>query len=228
MKVVSVPAALGRTVVGIGFYGLCLFVPAGTIDWPQGWLLLAILAYAAIGEVVVLTIGNRVLLAERSRPLNDPAFEPWDRRLTLVAGTLLVAVLIVAGLDRRFGWTPVLPAWAVAVGALVAVAGNSLFLWAMASNRTFFRGVRIDQRDHAVATAGPYRAVRHPGYLGAIAAQLGQPVAAGTLVGLVPAALAALVMLWRTRLEDRFLIEGLAGYAEFARRSRFRLLPFIW
>ena len=228
MKAVSVPAALARTVVGIGFYGVCLFVPAGTIDWPQGWLLLAILAYAAIGEVFVLAIGNRVLLVERSRPLNDPAFEPWDRRLTLVAGMLLVSVLIVAGLDRRFGWTPALPAWAMAAGALVAIAGNSLFLWAMASNRTFFRGVRIDQRDHAVSTAGPYRAVRHPGYLGAIAAQLGQPVAAGALVALVPAALAALVMLWRTAREDRFLVEGLAGYAKFAEQTRFRLLPFIW
>ena len=228
MKVVSIPAALGRVVVGIAFYGLCLFLAAGTIDWPQGWLLLLILAYAAIGEVVVLAIGNRPLLAERSRPLNDPSFAAWDRRLTLVAGTLLVAVLIVAGLDRRFGWTPALPAWVIAAGALVAVSGNSLFLWAMASNRTFFRGVRIDHDHHAVSTTGPYRAVRHPGYLGAIAAQLGQPVAAGTLVALVPAVFAALVMLWRTAREDRFLIDGLAGYAEFAQRTRFRLLPLIW
>jgi protein-S-isoprenylcysteine O-methyltransferase Ste14 len=228
MKVVCIPAALGRVVVGIAFYGLCLFLAAGTIDWPQGWLLLVILAFAAVGEVVVLAIGNRPLLSERSRPLNDPSFAQWDRRLTLVAGTLLVAVLIMAGLDHRFGWTPALPPWVIAAAAVVAVSGNSLFLWAMASNRTFFRGARIDHDHHAVSTAGPYRAVRHPGYLGAIAAQLGQPVAAATLVALVPAVLAALVMLRRTRLEDRFLIDGLAGYAEFAQRTRFRLLPLIW
>lgn len=213
---------------GFAFYGLCLFVSAGTVDWAGGWLLLLILAYAAIGEVVVLAARNRALLTERSRPLRDPAFEPWDRQITLVAGMLFLAVLVVSGLDHRFGWTPALPGPVMATGAAAALAGNSLFLWAMASNGTFFRGVRIDADHHDVARAGPYRIVRHPGYLGAIIAQLTMPIAAGTLVALLPAALGAAALVRRTQLEDRFLIESLAGYAAFAGQTRYRLVPAVW
>jgi len=217
-----------RVVAGLAFYGLCLFVSAGTVDWAGGWLLLLILAYAAIGEVVVLAARNRALLAERSRPLRDPAFEPWDLWITLVAGMLFLVVLVVCGLDHRFGWTPALPGPVMAAGAAGALAGNTLFLWAMTSNGTFFRGVRIDTDHHDVARAGPYRIVRHPGYLGAIIAQLTMPIAAGTLVALLPAALGAAALIRRTQLEDRFLLESLVGYAAFAGQTRYRLVPAVW
>ncbi len=220
--------ALGRVVVGLAIYAAFLFVSAGTIEWAAGWLLIATLAYAAIGEVIVLRVRNRPLLEERARPLTDPSFAPWDRRLTVIAGGLFTAVLVVAGLDHRLGWTPPLPAWVMVIGVVLAMAGNTLFLWSMASNRTFFRGVRIDGDVHDVATTGPYRAVRHPGYLGAIAAQLGQPLVAGSLAAFIPALLTVATMLMRTALEDRYLTEGLPGYAQFAERTRFRLVPLIW
>jgi len=166
-------AAFGRAIVGVAVYAVFLFIPAGTIEWPLGWVLIAILAYAALGEVVLLAINNRPLLEERARSLTDPSYAAWDRRLTVAAGGLFVSVLVVSGLDHRFGWTPPLPTWLTIAGVAAALAGNSLFLWSMASNRTFFRGVRIDRDSHEVARSGPYRVVRHPGYLGAIAAQLG-------------------------------------------------------
>ena len=224
----SIAAAFGRAILGVGVYAAFLFIPAGTIEWPLGWVLIAILAYAALGEVVLLAISNRALLEERARPLTDPAYAAWDRRLTVVAGGLFLSVLVVAGLDHRFGWTPPLPPWLSIAGVAIALTGNSLFLWSMASNRTFFRGVRIDRDRHEVARSGPYLVIRHPGYLGAIAAQLGQPLAAGTLAALIPALAAAAIMVRRTALEDRFLTDGLAGYAHFAEQTRFRLVPLLW
>ena len=228
MQAQSFVAMLVRVVLGIGIYGLFLFVPAGTLDWPSGWLLVAILAYAALGELIVLRVRNPALLAERGRSLADDSFQPWDRRLTVAAGAMFVAVLVASGLDHRLGWTPAVPVWLIALATFLAVCGHTLFLWAMTSNTTFFRGVRVDRAGHGVASDGPYRAVRHPGYLGAIVAHVAQPIGAGSLVGLRPATVTAVLMIRRTQLEDRFLMSDLSGYAAFATRTRYRLLPFVW
>jgi len=138
-------------------------------------------------------------------------------------------MLLVAGFDDRWGWSPRL-AVAVQVAGFAAVAlGDVLFAWAMASNQFFSSVVRIQQdRGHTVQTGGPYRFVRHPGYVGTIVPALATPLALGSLWAFIPAALLSAVIVVRTALEDKTLQDELAGYAEYAQRTRYRLLPGVW
>ena len=129
----------------------------------------------------------------------------------------------------RFGWTGTVPVALHLGGLLVNMLGYALFLWAMVSNAFFAEGVRIqDERAHRVATDGPYRYVRHPGYAGAIVAGLATPFLLGSLWALIPAALSAGLYVVRTGLEDRTLMQELPGYIEYAERTRFRLFPGVW
>jgi protein-S-isoprenylcysteine O-methyltransferase Ste14 len=118
----------------------------------------------------------------------------------------------------------------VQIAALVVVAlGYAMLTWATVSNAFFSLAYRIqDDRGHRVATGGPYRYVRHPGYLGSVAFELMTPIMLGSLWALVPGALSALLLVVRTAREDRGLQADLEGYSEYANHVRFRLIPGIW
>jgi protein-S-isoprenylcysteine O-methyltransferase Ste14 len=229
------PAAIGLSlktllsiVAGVLFMVAVLFIPAGRPDWVMGWAFIGLhLVYFAI-NMTVLVRKNPDLIAERLRYTTADT-KGWDKVFTLVSAPFFIGSWIVAGLGMRFGWTPQL-ALATQFTALAFVAlGYGLFGWAMVSNPFFSRVVRIqNDRGHTVATGGPYRYVRHPGYVGFTIASLGTPLALGSLWALIPAALAVIALVVRTALEDRTLHEELPGYAEYATRVRYRLLPGIW
>jgi protein-S-isoprenylcysteine O-methyltransferase Ste14 len=205
-----------------------LFISAGRLDWVMGWLLFAV--YATWDVVVALLLIPRSpgMIAERSGI--RPGTKKWDIALTSIAASLLPMIAwLVAGLDVRFQWTPSFPVPLQIGGLIVVVLGFALVTWAMASNAFFSTLVRIQHdRNHTVASSGPYRIIRHPGYVAAILFGLGSPVVLGSLWALLPAGLSALLYVIRTALEDRTLHEELAGYREYARRVRYRLLPGIW
>jgi protein-S-isoprenylcysteine O-methyltransferase Ste14 len=153
----------------------------------------------------------------------------WDRIVGGLWALASLAGLVVAGLDARFGWTAPFSLSVHVAGGLGYALGFALFSWAMASNAYFSTVVRIQKdRGHTVCTTGPYRFVRHPGYVGAILQSLVAPLLLGSLWSLIPGALAALLMIVRTALEDRTLQGELDGYRDYARRVRYRLLPGVW
>ena len=201
-----------------------LFISSGRLDWVWAW------AYLGVG-VGILAINVLVmspeLIAERSEIKEN--VKGWDKVLGTVIGVLTLGALVVIGLDARFGWSPRL-ALAIHLGALVSwTLGQGLFSWAMASNVFFSGAVRIQiDRDHTVATGGPYRYVRHPGYVGYITSWLATPLALGSLWALIPAGLVVCLMVVRTALEDRTLLEELDGYRDYAGQVRYRLLPGVW
>jgi protein-S-isoprenylcysteine O-methyltransferase Ste14 len=132
-------------------------------------------------------------------------------------------------LDFRFEWSPPLPLAVHVVSLAVILLGYAFSTWAMIANRFFSGTVRIQtERGHTTVTDGPYRIVRHPGYAGAVIAYLVTPFALGTLWALVPTGLTVILYVVRTALEDRTLQEELPGYAEYAKKTRFRLVPGIW
>ena len=147
--------------------------------------------------------------------------------LVAIYGPLVT--LVVAGLDRRWGWRPELPlAWALIGAALLALA-SAFAAYAMLTNRFFSGVVRIQhERGHTVVTDGPYRWVRHPGYAGGVVGQIALPLLLGSLWALIPGVLTAGLTILRTTLEDRTLCTELPGYAEYAQRARYRLLPGVW
>jgi protein-S-isoprenylcysteine O-methyltransferase Ste14 len=219
-----VQAALG--VVG---YGLILFLAAGTLDWLWGWIQLIILAAFLAAHPLLLIPINPELLAEREKGIHDEGVKGWDKWIATLAGGMLLPLWVVAALDARFCWTGEMPPGLHVGGMLANILGYALFLWAMVSNAFFSEGVRIqEERGHAVATGGPYRTVRHPGYAGAIVAAVATPLLLGSLWGLIPAVITAMLYVVRTHLEDRTLMEELPGYKEYALQTRYRLVPGLW
>jgi protein-S-isoprenylcysteine O-methyltransferase Ste14 len=210
-------------------YGLLLFLCAGRLDWVWGWVQLAVLAGFLAAHPLLLIPINPELLAEREKGIRDEGVKGWDKWLATLAAGMLAPLWVLAGLDARFGWTGPVPLALYLGGLLGQVLGYGLFLWAMVSNAFFAEGVRIqEERGHVVATSGPYRHVRHPGYAGAIVAALGTPLLLGSLWGLSLAILSAALYVARTALEDRTLRQELPGYAEYALQTRYRLLPGLW
>ena len=214
---------------GLVGYAALLFLSAGELDWVWGWVQIGIIgAFLAAHPLLLIPI-NPELLAERERGIHAAGTKRWDRLLATLAGGMLLPLWIVAGLDVRFGWTGGFPLWLHLIGALANAVGYSLFLWAMVSNAFFAEGVRIQrERGHSVATGGPYRWVRHPGYAGDILAALATPVLLGSLWSLIPAVVTAVLFVVRTALEDRTLRDELDGYEAFTKRVRYRLIPGLW
>lgn len=219
-----------QATLGLVGYGLILFLAAGTWNWLWGLALLAVLAAFLAAHPLILVPINPELLAEREKGLRDEGVKAWDRWISaLAAGLLPILSWVVAGLDLRFHWTDPLPLAFHLGGLWVTLLGYALFLWAMASNAFFAEGVRIqEERGHAVATGGPYRWVRHPGYVGAILSIVATPLLLGSPWALIPAVGAVALYVVRTYLEDRTLREELPGYEEYAQQTRHRLLPGVW
>jgi protein-S-isoprenylcysteine O-methyltransferase Ste14 len=219
-----------QAVLGLIGYGLILFLSAGRLDWIWGWALLIVVAAFLAAHPLILIPINPELLAEREKGITGKGVKSWDRWITaLAAGVSPIASWIVAGLDVRWGWTG--PASSVFhIGGLIVMAlGYALFLWAMASNAFFAEGVRIQQeRGHAVAAGGPYRYVRHPGYVGTILSQAATPFLLGSAWALIPSVASAVLYVVRTSLEDQTLRQELPGYESYAQRTRYRLLPGVW
>jgi protein-S-isoprenylcysteine O-methyltransferase Ste14 len=210
--------------------GLSLFIPAGTLNWPMAWALVGVYLAWTAATAIVIVPRHPQLLIERMARRKDA--KTWDTALMSVVGLATLAKHIVAGLDFRFGWTA--SVWqaplALQVAALaLAASGYALGVWAMAANAYFSKIVRIqDDRGQTVATGGPYRYVRHPGYAGTVLFELTTPIMLGSLWALIPGGLSALLMVVRTALEDKTLQKELAAYTDYAERVRYRLLPGVW
>ena len=207
------------------------FIAAGSVNWPMAWASMGI--YVAISVLNFLLVDPE-LVSERTRGLVLPSgtgTRRWDQALATASWIFFFPVtLLLAGLDvGRFGWSLPLPG-VVQILALVTFAlGNALGSWAMVSNRYFSTFLRLQRdRQHQVETRGPYRYIRHPGYAGVIAGALALPLALGSRWALLPAVVGAGGFVLRTALEDRVLLEELDGYAEYASRVHYRLLPGLW
>lgn len=207
--------------------GFSLFLAAGRMDWRLGWIYLGVIAAGQIAATLILLSTNPTLLGERA--WMQKGSKPWDTVIVSLGDAGWMVIAIVAGLDTRFSWSPRLGVGFPVAGLVFIVLGFVVFLWAMASNRFFSSFVRIQtDRGHTVETGGPYRYVRHPGYVGALLMYMGSPLALASLWTFLPAALLLGLFVCRTALEDRTLQLELEGYADYARRVRYRLLPGIW
>jgi protein-S-isoprenylcysteine O-methyltransferase Ste14 len=201
-----------------------LFVPAGTLDWPMAWILLGVFFVTSLVHTLVVSPG---LIEERSRRHDDS--KRWDRSLAAVVALIGLAVMVVAGLDHRFGWTGPLPLALTVAALVVVILGSALLLWATTANAFFSATIRIQRdRGHVVVSDGPYRYVRHPGYAGWTLYILALPLALGSIPALVPAVIAVALYVLRTALEDATLRAELAGYQDYADRVRYRLVPGVW
>jgi protein-S-isoprenylcysteine O-methyltransferase Ste14 len=218
----------GQMIAAMGIFGAILFLAAGRLDWLAGWVYLGMNTLTQVLSAVVLIPRQSGMLAERSRVREGT--KGWDRFLApaiALVGTLVV--LITAGLDARFAWSAPISSGVWRLGLALAFCSQMFVLWAMASNPFFALTVRLqDERGHTVVSSGPYRFVRHPGYLGSVLYNLACPLVLGSLWTFLPALLTIALLFVRSGLEDRTLQAELPGYREYAASVRYRLIPGVW
>jgi protein-S-isoprenylcysteine O-methyltransferase Ste14 len=216
-----------QILVSVLLMGLVLFLSAGRLDWPAAWIFLG--SYV----LVILTVGVWVtrkhpdVVNERGKIAHNA--KSWDKVLMTIYSVMMLALLAVAGLDAgRYGWSAMPIALQVA-GYIALLLAMALTYWAMAVNPFLSTVVRIqDDRGHYVVTSGPYRYVRHPMYSAILIMWPGIALELGSWLALIPAAVIVVVFVIRTALEDKTLQAELPGYAEYAQRTRYRLLPGVW
>jgi protein-S-isoprenylcysteine O-methyltransferase Ste14 len=220
-------STINRLVVAFVILAVLLFVPAGRMTWARGWIFLLVFTLLMAASIVYFTHANPEMFAVRSRV--HPDTKQWDKILMCLLFVAILAIPPVAGLDDgRFHWSS-MSSRVVALGYLVQLAGWIGVAWAQTVNRFFEPGVRIQtERGHHVIDTGPYALIRHPGYFAAVLLFVGIALSLGSWWALIPAGFGSLLLVLRTVWEDRTLHAELPGYAEYAQRVRFRLVPGVW
>lgn len=215
------------TVTVVVFLGTFFWL-AGRTDWPAGWAYVGLLAAGHTASALIVWRKNPEVLRRRARI--GRGTKTWDKVWLAVFGLFYSAELVITALDAgRFGWSS-MSGWLWPLGASLYGFFLVVITWAMIVNPHFEKTVRIQHdRGHRVIDTGPYRIVRHPGYLGTIVGFiLSPPLLLGSWWAFVPATLTAVWMVVRTVFEDRTLRKELAGYEPYARRVRYRLMPGVW
>jgi protein-S-isoprenylcysteine O-methyltransferase Ste14 len=209
---------------------LILLICGGDLGWWQAWLYSLLIVVAGLGGRMWAEQRHPGLLAERQNIENFQNAKAWDKVLApLMAVTVGYPMVVVAGLDHRYNWSSEFPLWLIVIGFILISFGYAFAAWALAENRFFSSVVRIQtDRGHVVCDSGPYQFMRHPGYAGNILALFGIVLALGSVWTLIPAAVASIIAVIRTALEDQTLLNELPGYRDYARRVRYRLIPWIY
>lgn len=225
---------IGRRVIQniavLASLGTLFFILAGTIGVWGFWLYVAtVLAYQIISLLIIVPRHPEYVDLANVRKTAHTDAKKWDRVVVLAVLVATYTMYALAAFDVGRLHLSQLPAlWAIA-GILAYVVGSALNQWAMLHNPHFEREVRIQtDRNHAVMTSGPYRYVRHPGYLGSVVGFVSFPLIVGSGIALLGSVLCIAGMIVRTYLEDRTLYQELTGYAEYAQTVHYRLLPYVW
>jgi len=217
-----------RGVMYKAYVAVVLMLSAGRWNWWAGWLYVFIFLMFDLATALEVIPKDPTLLIERSK--SHPDAKTWDKVIMpLAAGLLPLAGWIIAGLNLRWSWQPSLDRSWQLIGFLFTVLGHAIVVWAMSANTFFSPQVRIQtERGHTVANTGPYKFIRHPGYIGAMVFSLGIPLMLGSWWALIPGLISVILYIVRTALEDRTLLDELPGYVDYAQSVKFRLIPGVW
>ncbi|HEY1232265.1 MAG TPA: isoprenylcysteine carboxylmethyltransferase family protein [Candidatus Binatia bacterium] len=203
-----------------------IFLPAGTLDYWQGWVFFAFFFVGSSAIGLYLAIDNPVLLERRMKVGPTAEKEPSQKIIILFALLGFITLLVFPALDHRFGWSPVPPYGSVAGDALVAL-GFILTFGVIRQNNYAASTIQVVEGQKVVST-GLYAYVRHPMYAGVLPMIVGMPLALGSWWSLFGLVLVVPAIIWRLLDEEKFLHKNLRGYTEYTKKVRYRLIPFIW
>lgn len=222
----TIPKMLVLGLVEPVVFGLILFLTAGTFDYWQGWVFLAVFTLSGWIPAVYLLRTNPVALERRMR--GGPTAETRAVQKVVMGGVWLslAAMILVSALGHRFGWLPVPTAICVVGDVLVAV-GLGVMMLVVIQNSYAAATVRVEA-GQTLASTGLYRLVRHPMYTGNVIMMLGIPLALGSYLGLVFVVSGVMVLALRIRDEEKLLREELDGYREYTQKVRYRMVPCMW
>ena len=215
--------ALIKFLSGVLLVGLLLFPAAGTFAWPRAWLMMGVLFLPMLGAGIVLMRKNPELLRRR---LSAREEQPEQKRVILLSGLMFVAAFLLAGLSFRFGWA-VLPRW-VSYGATVLfLLGYGLFAQVLRENTYLSRTVEV-QADQKVIDTGLYGLVRHPMYMSTLLLFLSMPLILGSILSFAVMLFYLPILGKRIQNEEQVLEAGLAGYADYKKRVKYKVIPHVW
>ena len=215
--------ALTKFTAGLLMVALLLFLPAGTLAYPGGLLFLCLLFVPMLLLGILMLARARDLLAKR---LDVKEKQGTQKGVVAVMGLIFLSGFILAGLDFRFGWSKV-PLPVVIVASVLFLVGYALYAEVMRENAYLSRTVKVEEGQTVIST-GLYAVVRHPMYTASTVMFLALPLILGSWYALIPFAFYPVIMVVRIRGEEKLLTAELAGYEEYRRKVKFRLIPFIW
>ncbi|MDD2655600.1 MAG: isoprenylcysteine carboxylmethyltransferase family protein [Candidatus ainarchaeum sp.] len=223
MEAGQLKKTLGFLLVVIAFFALPL-VAAGTIYWPEAWIMVLIYLAWALPVLIWLGRNNPELLKQRMDITRRT--QEWDKLILILGVICYLGFFVIPGLDFRFGWSE-MPVYLEIAGFVGMVLAFSAMFLVMRENTYLSRAVEV-QEGQKVITTGPYKYVRHPLYAAMLVYCISVPVSLGSYYGIIPALGMVALMLVRTSREDKFLHENLPGYEEYAQKTRYRLVPGVW
>ena len=215
--------AITRFLGGVAVMGLLLFLPAGTLRWRQGWLLMGILFIPMFVAGLVMLRKSPGLLERR---LNAKEEQAQQKKVIGLSALMFLAAFVVAGLNQRFRWI-VLPETVRWVAAGVFLLGYLLYAEVLRENVWLSRTVDVQEHQEVVDT-GLYGVVRHPMYMSTLLLFLSMPLVLGSILSFAIMLAYIPIIASRIRNEEQVLERGLAGYADYKGRVRYRLIPFMW
>ena len=215
--------ALGKLLLGAVVVGLLLFLPAGSLQYWQGWLLMGILFVPMLFAGLVMLAKNPELLRKR---LNAKEGEKEQQAVVKLSGLLFVAAFVVAGLNWRFGWC-VLPDWAVWVSAALFLLCYLLYAEVLRENTYLSRTIEVQENQKVIDT-GLYGVVRHPMYMATTVLFLAMPLVLASPLSFLILLLYIPLIAKRIKNEEMVLEEGLEGYKEYKQKVKYKVIPFVW
>jgi protein-S-isoprenylcysteine O-methyltransferase Ste14 len=212
-----------KFLMGLVLVGLLIFLPAGTMDYPCGWLLMAVLFVPMFIAGVVMALLSPRLLKKR---LDAKEKEDEQKSVVAMSGVMFIAAFVVAGLNHRYSWS-IMPLWAVWVAVALFLLSYLMYARVLRENAYLSRTIEVQQGQKVVDT-GLYGIVRHPMYSATILLFLSMPLVLGSLPSFVIMLAYIPLIVKRIRNEETVLLEGLDGYADYCSKVKYRLIPFVW
>ena len=208
---------------GLVLVGLLLFLPAGTIHYPYGWLLVAVLFVPMFIAGVVMLFRSPELLRKR---LAGKEKEAEQKSVVALSGVMFIAAFVVAGLNFRYAWT-VIPTWAVWSAVAVFLLSYIMYAEVLRENVYLSRTIEVHENQKVIDT-GLYGIVRHPMYTATVLMFLSMPLVLGSLPSFVIMLAYIPIIVKRIKNEEEVLLKGLTGYDGYCRKVRYRIVPFLW
>jgi len=210
-------------IIGVILIAALIFIPAGTLNFWQGWLFLGTLFIPMICVMFFMFKYERRLLEKRINAKEKRPEQAWIQAVNTI---LVIVMAVIAGLDHRFSWSR-MPVWSVLTSAVLMLAGYIMFIKIMLYNEYASRTIEI-QRGQKLISTGPYAVIRHPMYTAGIFLYIFVPLTLGSLWALIPMLFLPFTLMLRVIDEEKALIKGLKGYKQYMKKVKYRLMPGVW
>jgi len=214
------------SIIGLAVFGLILFLPAGTLNYWQGWVFLGVFTAASTGPAIYMARTNPAVLQRRMHSGPTAESRTIQKIVNIGFYLTLFAMTVFSVFDHRMGWSAV-PTWVCLLGDALLATGLGIAILVVIQNRYAAATVTVES-GQTVVSGGVYKFVRHPMYVGSLIMMLAIPLALGSYWGLLFVIPGVLVLVVRILDEEKVLTHGLAGYADYTQRVRYRLAPHVW